>query len=120
MTHSQAAKIAPTEPVATPSRLQRAMLAAGQGDWAQARIWLEQAVQTADECQQARFLLWEVCQVLGDRDAAVAYLRAAVAVAPLVLRPSATPQRRVLALTVPGDFQAADREQHRTLYLLVA
>ena len=106
MTHSQAAKIAPTEPVATPSRLQRAMLAAGQGDWAQARIWLEQAVQTADECQQARFLLWEVCQVLGDRDAAVAYLRAAVAVAPLVLRPSATPQRRVLALTVPGDFQA--------------
>lgn len=106
MTHSVEAKTAPAEPVIPPPRLERAMLAAGQGDWAQARGLLEQAVHNAGECQQAQFLLWEVCQVLGDRDAAVAHLRAAVAVAPLVLRPSATPQRRVLALTVPGDFQA--------------
>jgi len=106
MTHAMEAKTASTEPVIQPPRLERAMLAAGQGDWAQARGLLEQAVHSAEECQQARFLLWEVCQVLGDRDAAVAHLRAAVAVAPLVLRPSATPQRRVLALTVPGDFQA--------------
>ena len=82
------------------------MQSAGQGDWPQARVLLEQAVQHPDERQQARFLLWEVCQVLGDPDAAIAHLRAAVREAPLVVRPSPAPRRRVLALTVPGDFQA--------------
>jgi len=78
MTQSAAAKtVAPLSPPVT-SRLALAMHAAGHGDWAPARALLEQALQHTDERQQARFLLWEVCQVLGDPKAAVAHLRAAV------------------------------------------
>ena len=83
-----------------------AMAHAGRNDWGPARAALEQALGQPAQRQQAQFLLWEVCQVLGDPGAAVAHLRAAVATAPLVARLSATPSRHVLAIAVPGDFQA--------------
>lgn len=83
-----------------------AMAHAGRNEWAPARAVLEQAIGQPGQRHQAQFLLWEVCQVLGDPTAAVAHLRAAVAEAPLVARPSATPSRHVLAIAVTGDFQA--------------
>ena len=91
----------------SPIPLARALDCAGRRDWAQARGWLEQALSDPATRQNARFLLWEVCQALGDREAALAHLDAALRVNPLTIRPAAgTPRRRVLALAVPGDFQA--------------
>lgn len=90
-----------------PALLARALDCAARLDWAAARGWLEQALSAPATRQDARFLLWEVCQALGDRDAGLAHLDAALRVNPLTTRPAAgTPRRRVLALAVPGDFQA--------------
>ena len=74
--------------------------------WQSARTLLEQALDIAADAQAARHALWEVCQVLGDRDTAVAYLREAVTIDPLEIRPSETAVRRVLSLKAVGDFQA--------------
>ena len=83
-----------------------AMQHAERGEWSIARALLDYALAVPRDRQTARFLLWEVCQVLGDTDEAVAYLRAAVAETPLTFRHAATPHRRVLVLNTPGDFQA--------------
>ncbi len=56
---------------------------------------------------EADYALWEVCLASGDRDAALAYLDRAIAIAPLRTRrpPDAVPVRSLLRLAVPGDFQ---------------
>ncbi len=77
--------------------------------WQQSRLRLEGAVADPVLRRQAHRMLWEICQFLGDRDAAVAHLRAAIDEDPLFTRPQATPRphaRSVLVLAVPGDFQA--------------
>ena len=79
---------------------------AERGEWSIARALLEYAEAVPRDRQAARFLLWEVCQALGDTGAGVAYLRAAVAETPLTHRQAPSPQRRVLVLNTPGDFQA--------------
>lgn len=83
-----------------------AMQHAERGDWSIARALLDYALAVPGDRQSARFLLWEVCQVLGDSDTAVAHLRAAVAETPLTFRHAANPVRRVLVVNTPGDFQA--------------
>lgn len=74
--------------------------------WQSARGVLEQALAVPADAQAARHALWEVCQVLGDRDAAVSHLRAAVQQEPVTTRPATAPARRVLAINAVGDFQA--------------
>jgi tetratricopeptide (TPR) repeat protein len=74
--------------------------------WQSARLQLEQALEIPADRQPARHALWEVCQVLGDREAAIAHLREAVRVDPLEVRPSESALRRVLSLKAVGDFQA--------------
>lgn len=54
----------------------------------------------------ARYGLWQLCQILGAPKAALDHLHVAIAAHPVVVRPAETVQRRVLALAVPGDFQA--------------
>lgn len=83
-----------------------AMRHAERGEWSIARALLEYALAVPRDRQAARFLLWEVCQALGDPDAGIAYLQAAVAETPLTVRQASNPQRRVLVLNTPGDFQA--------------
>ncbi len=83
-----------------------AMRAAERGEWAVARAVLEALLAAPELALQARLLLWEVCQAQGDAAAGIAHLRAAVTGAPVIIRPSAAPARRVLALAVVGDFQA--------------
>ncbi len=93
--------------VAEAGLLQRAMACAGARDWPGARRLLEQALVAPEYAQAARLLLWEVCQATGERDAALAHLDAALRANPLTTRPAAgVARRRVLALAVPGDFQA--------------
>ncbi len=90
-----------------PAPLLRALASADQRDWPAARLWLEQALREPATRHDARLLLWEVCQALGDRDAALAHLDDALRVDPLTTRRAAgRPLRRVLALATPGDFQA--------------
>ncbi|MGI4975414.1 MAG: hypothetical protein ACRYG6_00575, partial [Janthinobacterium lividum] len=96
----------PPSPPAPPP-LPQALDCAARRDWPAARTHLEGALFDPATRQDARFLLWEVCQALGDRDAALDHLDAALRVHPLTTRAaSAPPRRRVLALAVPGDFQA--------------
>ncbi len=83
-----------------------AMAHAGRAEWAQARSLLEQGLSQPETRYQAGFLLWEVCQVLADPIAAVGHLRSALEISPITSRPAEHPARRVLALAVPGDFQA--------------
>jgi hypothetical protein len=89
-----------------PSFVTLAMQHAERGEWAIARALLEYAEALPRDRHVARFLLWEVCQALGDPDAGVAYLGAAVAETSLTFRPAKAPQRRVLVVNTPGDFQA--------------
>ncbi|MBX5472510.1 MAG: hypothetical protein IRZ23_08620, partial [Acetobacteraceae bacterium] len=77
-----------------------------QGHWVAARRLAEQALLVKALRQQACLLLWEICQAQGDTAAGISYLRAAVRETPLIVRPSAKPERRVLAIAVVGDFQA--------------
>ena len=83
-----------------------AMQHAERAEWPVARAVLEYAVKIPRDRQAARLLLWEVCQVLGDAEAGVAHLRAAVTEMPLTFRPATHPRRRVLVINVVGDFQA--------------
>jgi len=125
LSHARLARVPHAAPL-PPVPVSRALDCGARRDWAAARVWLEQALLAPATRQDARFLLWEVCQALGDRDAALAHLDAALRVNPLTTRPAAgMPRRRVLALAVPGDFQAnlplgplldADTELH-TLWL---
>lgn len=73
-----------------------------------ARDALEQATRDPGLCTEAHYLLWEICQACGDREGALAHLDTAIARNPLRTRliPDRTPVRAVLALAVPGDFQA--------------
>jgi hypothetical protein len=77
--------------------------------WLASRHRLEAATADPALRRQARRMLWEVCQVLHDRDAALAHLQAAIDEDPLFTQPSETgrtARRSVLVLAVPGDFQA--------------
>jgi hypothetical protein len=99
---------------------------AGREDWVSAYHVLQQAVETPADKRCAHFMLWEVCQVLGHPDVALANLRTVLQDSPVTSRYSAAPSRRVLTLAAPGDFQAnlplgalldaADTELH-TLWL---
>ncbi len=76
--------------------------------WRESRARLELATSQPALRRQAHRLLWELCQVLGEPDQALAHLRAAIAEDPLFrdARPHPAPsQRSVLMLAVPGDFQ---------------
>ncbi len=76
--------------------------------WGESRIRLEAATAQPALRRQAHRLLWELCQVLGERDAALAHLQAAIDEDPLFsdARPRvARAARSVLMLAVPGDFQ---------------
>lgn len=83
-----------------------AMQHAERAEWPVARALLEYATKIPRDSQSARLLLWEVCQVLGDPEAGVAHLRAAVTETPLTFRAATHPCRRVLVINVVGDFQA--------------
>ncbi len=77
--------------------------------WQQSRARLEAATSQPALRRQAHRLLWELCQVLGERDQALAHLQAAIAEDPLFLHlhpHAAQPERSVLMLAVPGDFQS--------------
>lgn len=98
------AAAAPAEPA---SPVVPALACAAARDWHGARFWLESALEVPALAAPARLLLWEVCQALGERDAALAHLDEALRTNPLTTRNAAgPPRRRVLALAVPGDFQA--------------
>lgn len=73
------------------------------------RLTLEKAARDPTMCPEADYLLWEVCQACGDRDAALLHLERAIRRNRLRTRPpkdGVTPVRSVLALNAPGDFQA--------------
>ncbi len=77
--------------------------------WQDSRARLTAATAQPATRRQARRLLWELCQVLGERDEALAHLRAAIAEDPLFSRVGSRggpPDRSVLMLAVPGDFQS--------------
>lgn len=77
-------------------------------DFATIRANLTLATDDPDLCTEAHYLLWEVCQACNDRDAALAHLDQAIRCDPVRTRqiPDARPQRSVLAIATPGDFQA--------------
>ena len=79
---------------------------AAREDWGSAYQVLQQAAEDPSDKRSAHFMLWEVCQVLGDPGLAIINLRAALQDNPVTSRYCATPRRRVLVLAVPGDFQA--------------
>jgi len=78
--------------------------------WQQSRGRLEAATTDQVLARTAHRLLWEVCQALGDRAAALAHLDQAIAAGPLFLDegadPAASPRLSLLMLAAPGDFQA--------------
>ena len=86
--------------------LGRALDYAAREHWRSARAVLDRAVEDPAEQRRAHYLLWEVCQVLGEPGPAVRNLHAALAQHPLTSRFSPAPRRRILALAAPGDFQA--------------
>jgi len=75
------------------------------GDWAAGRAVLEACLDDPATCRQARHLLWEICQAMGEPAAGIAHLRAMLSECPLTMRPAAAPRRRILALARLGDFQ---------------
>jgi glutathione synthase/RimK-type ligase-like ATP-grasp enzyme len=79
---------------------------AAREDWLTARDMLRRAVAIPADKRAAHFMLWEVCQILGDPEAATANLRAALQDDPVTSRHCPAPLRRILVLAVPGDFQA--------------
>ncbi|MDB5373135.1 MAG: hypothetical protein JWP04_1777 [Belnapia sp.] len=87
-------------------RLGRALHYAARENWRSAQAVLHHALEDPAERRQAHYLLWEVCQVLGEPEVAVANLAEALRQQPLTSRYSPQPRRRVLALAAPGDFQA--------------
>ncbi len=81
------------------------LVQAGPEYWPAARALLEVAVTDPAQRHQARFLLWEVCQAMHEREVAVRHLRDAVAEYPFSHRTGPSPRRSVLALMIPGDYQ---------------
>ncbi len=78
-------------------------------DFAASRRTLEQALLDPALGTEAHYLLWEICQACGDRNSALDHLARAIRINPLRTRPPTpgiTPVRSVLALNMPGDFQA--------------
>ena len=77
-------------------------------EWQDARCRLERATADPTLRRHANRLLWDLCQFLRDRDAALSHLNAAIAEDPLFTRPhlaEAPPRRSVLMLAAPGDYQ---------------
>ncbi|MCQ8278275.1 hypothetical protein NFI95_07410 [Acetobacteraceae bacterium KSS8] len=74
------------------------------------RMLAEPALSDRRTRAQAHYLLWEVCQICGDPAAALDHLAQAIALDPVQTRPrraeAPPPERTVLALAAPGDFQA--------------
>ena len=70
------------------------------------RDLLEQATRDPASRTEAHYLLWEICQACGDRDAALTHLETAIRLNPVHTRPGLDPVRSVLAIATPGDFQA--------------
>ncbi len=106
--------------------LERALDCAAGQEWRSAHDALQIALANGEKDRVAHYMLWEVCQVLGRPDVAMANLEAALRDNPVTSRHCKAPDRRILALAVPGDFQAnlplgalfdpADTELH-TLWL---
>ncbi|MFC7692143.1 hypothetical protein ACFQY5_23770 [Paeniroseomonas aquatica] len=86
--------------------LGRALDYVAREEWRAARAVLDRAAEDPAERRRAQYLLWEVCQVLGEPDPAARALRAALREDPVTTRFSPAPRRRILALAAPGDFQA--------------
>jgi aromatic-L-amino-acid/L-tryptophan decarboxylase len=86
--------------------LEGALDCAAREDWRAAYDILQRAAGTSAAKRAAHFMLWEVCQILGDPEAATANLRAALQEDPVTSRCCPDPLRRILVLAVPGDFQA--------------
>lgn len=106
--------------------LRAAQAAARREDWVAAYHVLQQALLVPADQRCAHYMLWEVCQALGHPDVALAHLKLVLQGNPVTSRFSERPKRRVLALAVPGDFQAnlplgalleADRTELHTLWL---
>ena len=96
-----------TTDLAPPSVLLRGVLeCASREDWLTAQDMLRRAVAIPADRRAAHFMLWEICQILGDPEAATANLRAALQDDPVTSRYCAAPLRRILVVAVPGDFQA--------------
>ena len=80
-----------------------------RASWREGRRLLEAATLEPALRRDAHRMLWETCQALGDRDAALGHLDAALAEGAFFTRHRASvrpPARTVLMLCVPGDFQA--------------
>jgi hypothetical protein len=86
--------------------LKGALEHAAREDWRSAYDILQCATGTSADRRGAHFMLWEVCQILGDPEVAAAHLRAALRDDPVTSRYCPAPLRRILVLAVPGDFQA--------------
>lgn len=73
-----------------------------------ARALLETMLENPTLRRESQFLLWEICQVCGDRNAAIEHLHAAIKENPVRTRQSGevSPARSVLVIAVAGDFQA--------------
>ena len=99
--HSRGAHLKPPGPL-----LGLALDHAARADWIGAHNILQHALRVPAERRAAHYLLWEVCQVLAHPGIGIANLQAALEPDPITSRPSAEPRRRVLAVAVPGDFQA--------------
>ena len=100
--------LGPQDAAAQPASdlLRQALVFAAAEDWVSAYHVLQQATQDSTDRRCAHYMLWEVCQALGHRDVALAHLNAVLETSPVTSRFSANPDRRVLVLAVPGDFQA--------------
>ena len=70
------------------------------------RRFLEQATRDPASRTEAHYLLWEICQVCGDPEAARRHLDAAIRLDPVHTRPGRDAIRSVLAIATQGDFQA--------------
>jgi hypothetical protein len=90
----------------TSALLRRALDCAAGEDWMAAHDVLQQAAAVASDRRASRFMLWEVCQILGHNEVAMANLHAALQDNPVTSRCCPAPRRRILVLAVPGDFQA--------------
>lgn len=100
--------LGPQDPASQPlsPSLKHALDCAGREDWTSAYHALQVAAASPEDRLCAHYMLWEVCQILGHPDVALANLHAALQESPVTSRFSPAPRRRILALAVPGDFQA--------------
>ena len=75
-------------------------------EYAQAEPFFERAVQAAPDFVPAHLALYELAQIRGDRDAALAHQAHALDRQVLFTAAAERPVRTVLAVMVPGDWQA--------------